>query len=111
MVDNQITNNSQGEIKSKASPSRENSLTILFLLESSKIKIFQPPELIMDYLIDSDAKSKLFIVYTWSDIRSLHPKLPLPKTSSKLATAQSTSSTSYGKIQFPLIPTQTPEKN
>ena len=64
----------------------------------------------MDFLIDLEAKSTIIIVYTWSEIRSIHPKLPLPKTSSKLATAQSTSSTSYGKIQFSLIPTQTPEQ-
>ena len=45
------------------------------------------------------------------EIQTLHPRLSLSKTSIKLATAQGSSFTNYGKFQLYPGPTQTMEQN
>ena len=67
---------------------REKIWTIPFLLESPRNKEFQPPDLEMDFLIDSGAESNIINILTWNEIKTLHPKLTPLATSSKLATAQ-----------------------
>ena len=62
--------------------------TIPFLLESPRNKEFQPPDLEIDFLIDSGAESNIINIPTWNEIKTLHPKLTPLATSSKLATAQ-----------------------
>ena len=66
---------------------REKLWTIQILIESPKIKEFQPPDLEIDFLIDTGAESKIFNIPTWNEIKSLHPILTPKKTASKLATA------------------------
>ena len=92
---------------------REKIWTIPFLLESPRNKEFQPPDLEIDFLIDSGAVSNIINIPTWNEIETLHPKLtPLAKlTSSKLATAQGSTLVNYGKIQLFLLPTRTMEQN
>ena len=48
---------------------------------------------------------------TWNEIKTLHPKLTPVKTTSRLATAQGSTLTNYGKIQLFLVPTKTMEQN
>ena len=67
---------------------REKIWTIPFLLESPKSKEFQPPDLEIDFLIDSGAESNIFNIPTWNEFKSLHPILTPIKTASKLAIAQ-----------------------
>ena len=67
---------------------REKNWTIPFLLESLKSKEFQPPDLEIDFLIDSGAESNIINIPTWNEIKSLHPILTPIKTASKLSTAQ-----------------------
>ena len=67
---------------------REKTWTIPFLLESPKNKEFQPPDLEIDFLIDSGAESNITNIPTWNEIKTLHPNLTPLETSSKLATAQ-----------------------
>ena len=67
---------------------REKIWKIPFLLESPKIKEFQPPDLETDFLIDSGAESNIINIPTWNEISTLHPNLKPLETSSKLATAQ-----------------------
>ena len=81
--------------------------TILFLLESPKSKKFQPHDLEIDFLIDSEAESNIINIPTWNEIKLLHPILTPIKTASKLATAQGSTLVNYGKIQFFLVPTRT----
>ena len=90
---------------------RENIWTIPFLLESPRNKVFQPPDLEIDFLIDSGAESNIINILTWNEIKTLHPKLTLLETSSKLATAQGSTLVNYGKIQLLLLPTRTMEQN
>ena len=85
--------------------------TIPFLLESPRNKEFQPPDLEIDFLIDSGAESNIINIPTWNEIKTLHPKLTPLATSSKLATAQGSTSVNYGKVQLFLLPTRTIEQN
>ena len=85
--------------------------TIPFLLESPRNKEFQPPDLEIDFLIDSGAESNIINIPTWNEIKTLHPKLTPLETSSKLATAQGSTLVNYGKIQLFLLPTRTIEQN
>ena len=89
-------------------PPKEKNWTIPFLLESPKSK---PPDLEIDFLIDSGAESGIFNFLIWNEIKILHPKLKSLKTASRLATAQGSTSTNYGKIQLFLVPTKTMEQN
>ena len=90
---------------------REKIWTIPFLLESPRSKEFQPPDLEIDFLIDSGAESNIINIPTWKEIKTLHPNLTLLETSSKLATAQASTLLNYGKIQLFLVPTRTMEQN
>ena len=90
---------------------KEKVWTIPFLLESRKSKEFQPPDLEIDFLIDSGAESNIINIPTWNEIKTLHPKLTPLETSSKLATAQGSTLINYGKIQLFLLPTRTMEQN
>ena len=90
---------------------REKIWTIPFLLESPRNKEFQPPNLEIDFLIDSGAESNIINIPTWNEIKTLHPKLTPLATSSKLATAQGSTLVNYGKIQLFLLPTRTMEQN
>ena len=92
-------------------PPREKIWTIPFLLESPRSKEFQPPDLEIDFLNDSGAESNIINIPTWNEIRLLHPNLKPLVTSSKLATAQGSMLTNYGKIQLFLVPTRTMEQN
>ena len=83
---------------------KENIWTIPFLLESPRNKDFQPPDLEVDFLIDSGAESNIIDISTWNEIKTLHPKLTPLETSSKLATAQGSTVVNYGKIQLFLLP-------
>ena len=85
-------------------PPREKIWTIPFLLESPKSKEFQPPDLEIDFLIDSGAESNIINIPTWTEIRLLHPNLKPLVTSSKLATAQGSILTNYGKSIYSLFP-------
>ena len=90
---------------------REKIWTIPFLLESPRNKEFQPPDLEIDFLIDSGAESNIINIPTWNEIKILHSKLTPLATSSKLATAQGSTLVNYGKIQLFLLPTRTMEQN
>ena len=90
---------------------REKIWTIPFLLESPKNKEFQPPDLEIDFLIDSGAESNIINIPTWNEIKTLHPNLTPLETSNKLATAQGSTLVNYGKIQLFLLPTRTMEQN
>ena len=90
---------------------REKIWTIPFLLESPRNKEFQPPDLEIDFLIDSGAESNIINIPTWNEIKTLHPKLTPLATSSKLATAQGSTLVNYGKVQLFLLPTRTMEQN
>ena len=72
---------------------------------------FQPPDLEIDFLIDSGVESIIVNIPTWNEIKSLHPILTPRKTASKLATAQGSTLVNYGKIQLFLVPTGTMEQN
>ena len=90
---------------------REKIWTILFLLESPRNKEFQPPDLEIDFLIDSGAESNIINITIWNEIKTLHPKLTPLATSSKPATAQGSTLVNFGKIQLFLLPTRTMEQN
>ena len=90
---------------------REKIWTIIFLLESPRNKEFQPPDLEIDFLIDSGVESNIINIPTWNEIKTLHPKLTPIETSSKLAIAQGSTLVNYGKIQLFLLPTRTIEQN
>ena len=62
---------------------KEKIWTIPFLLESPKSKEFQPPDLEIDFLINSGAESNIINIPTWNEIKTLHPKLTPLETSSK----------------------------
>ena len=90
---------------------KEKFWTIPFLLESPKCKDFQPPHLEIDFLIDSGAESNIINIPAWNEIKILHTRKTTIKTTSRLATAQCSTVTSYGSIQFFLVPTKTMEQN
>ena len=92
-------------------PPKEKIWTIPFLLESSKSKEFQPPDLEIDLLIDSGAELNINNFPTWNEFKNLHPKLTPLKTANRLATSQGSTLTNYQKIQFFLVPTKTMEQN
>ena len=71
----------------------------------------QTPDLEIDFLINSGAELHIINTPTWSEIKILHPKLIPSKTTSKLATAQGSTLTNYGKIQLFLVPTKSMEQN
>ena len=50
-------------------PPKEKIWTIPFLLESPKKKKFQPPDLEIDFLIDSGAESNIINIPTWNEIK------------------------------------------
>ena len=62
-------------------------------------------------MIDSGAESNIIKIPTWKEIKISHPKLTPVKTASRLATAQGSTLTNYGKIQLFLVPTKTMEQN
>ena len=90
---------------------REKIWTIPLLLESPRNKEFQPPDLEIDFLIDSGAESNIINIPTWNEIKTLHPSLTPLETSSKLATAQGSTLVNYGKIKLFLVPTRTMVQN
>ena len=90
---------------------KENVWTIPFLLESPENKEFQPPDHEIDFLIDSGAEANKTNILTWNEIKTIHSKLTPVKTASRLATAQGSTLTNYGKIQFFFVPTTTMEQN
>ena len=98
------------QIHKKKQP-REKIWTIPFFLESPKSKEFQPPDLDIDFLIDSGAESNIIIIPTWNEIKTLHPTLAPIKRASKLATRQGSTLVKYGKIQLFLVPMRTMEQN
>ena len=63
----------KSHLSSKES-SKEKNWTILFLLESPKSKELQPPDLEIDFLIDSGAESNTINITTWKEIKILPPK-------------------------------------
>ena len=90
---------------------REKIWTIPFLLESPRNKEFQPPDLEIDFLIDSGAESNIINIPTWNEIKTLHTNIAPLETSSKLGTAQGSTLVNYGKTQLFLLPTRTMEQN
>ena len=90
---------------------REKIWTIPFLLESPTSKDFQPPDIEIDFLIDSGAESNIINIPTGIEIKTLNPNLTPLETSSKLATAQGSTLVNYRKIQLFLVPTRTMEQN
>ena len=74
--------------KYKKRTTQKKSWTIPFLLESPRNQEFQPPDLEIDFLIDSGAESNIINILTWNEIKTLHPNLVPMKTAGKLATAQ-----------------------
>ena len=85
---------------------KEKIWTKPFLLEKTKNKEFQPPDLEIDFLIDSGAESNIINIPTWNEIKTLHPILTPLTTSSKLATAQGSTLVNYGKVQLFFLPTK-----
>ena len=45
-----------------------------FSLESPRNKEFQPPDLEIDFLIDSGAESNIINIPTWNEIKNFTPK-------------------------------------
>ena len=80
--------------------------TVPFLLEKPRNKEFQPPDLEINFLIDSGAESNIINIPTWNEIKTLHPKLTPLATSSKLGSTL----VNYGKVQLFLLPTRTMEQ-
>ena len=60
--------------------------------------------------MDSGAESNIINFPTWNEIKILHPKLILLKTATRLAAAQGSTLTNYGKIQIFLVSTKTMEQ-
>ena len=79
-------------------PPKEKIWTIPFLLERPKSKEFQSPDLEIDFVIDSEAESSINNIPTGNEIKILHPKLTPVKTTSRIATAQGSILSNYGKI-------------
>ena len=76
--------------------------SISLLLESPKSEELQSPDLENDFFKDSGAESNIINIQT--SLKILHPKLIPFKTTSRLATAQGSNLTNYGKIQVFLVP-------
>ena len=53
---------------------KEKIWTIPFLLESPRNKEFQPPDLEIDFLIDSGAESNIINIPTWNEIKIITPQ-------------------------------------
>ena len=96
--------------QTKRTTERE-TFIIPFLLESPRSKEFQPPDLEINFLIDSGAESNIINIPTWNEIKTLHPNLTPLETSSKLATAQGSTLVTYRKIQLFFVPTRTIQQN
>ena len=79
-------------------------------LRKPKDKEFQQPDLEKDFLIDSGAESNIINFRIWNEIKILHPKLTPLKTIKRLATAEGSTLTNYGKIQLYLVPFKTMEQ-
>ena len=94
----QCSNTEQIYQKIQKEQPREKIWRIPFLLESPRSKEFQPPDLEIDFLIDSGAESNIMNIPTWIEMKTLHPNLTPLKTSSKLATAKGSTLVNYGKI-------------
>ena len=105
------TNNFYQNIPKEPHLQKEKIWTIPLLLESPKSKPVQTPDLEIDFLIDFGAESTIINIATWNEIRILHPKSILFKTTSRLATEQGTTLTNYGKIQLFLVATRLMEQN
>ena len=103
-------NNNYQKTTNKVSPTKEKNSTIWLLLERPINKTFETPDLEIQFLIDSGAETIINSNPTWNETRNRHPKHLSNKTYSKLATAQGTSLTTFGKIQLSLIPTRTMEQ-
>ena len=88
---------------------KEKKWTISLLLEIAKSKNFQSPDLEIEFLIDSGAKSNIYNLPTWKEIQTL--RISSSKSSSKLASAQESSLINYGKIRLYLVSNQTMEQN
>ena len=65
---------------------KEKKWTISLLLEKAKSKNFQSPDLEIEFLIDSGAKSNIYNLPIWKKIQTL--RISSSKSSSKLASAQ-----------------------
>ena len=94
----------------KRTTQRKNLDNTISFRKSEKQRI-QPPDLEIDFLIDSGAESNIINIPTWNEIKTLHPKLTPLATSSKLATAQGSTLVNYGKVQLFFLPTRTMEQN
>ena len=104
------TNNIHQNIPKEPQLQKEKIWTIPLLLERPKCKQFHTPDHEIDFSIDSGAESNIINIPTWSEIKNLHPKLIPFKTTSRLATAQGSTLTDYGKNQFSFVPTRTMEQ-
>ena len=82
------TNNIYQNLPKETQLQKEKIWTNPPLLESSKSKQLQTPELEKDFLIDFGAESNTIYIPTWNEIKILHPQLISFKTTSRLATAQ-----------------------
>ena len=92
------TNNIYQRIPKESHLPKEKIWTIPLLLESPKCKEIQTPDLENGCLIGSGAEKNNINNHTWNEIKSLHPKLIPFKKTSRLATAQGSTLTNYGKI-------------
>ena len=98
------TNNISKNIPKETQLPKGKIWTTPLLLESPKCKELQTPDLEIDFIVDSGAESSIINIPTWNEIKFLHPKLIPFKTTSRLATAQGSTLTHYGKINFSLFP-------
>ena len=94
------TNTTYQNVPKEKQLPKEKIWTIPLLLERPKCKQFQTPDIEIDFLIDSGAESNIINLLTWKEIKILHPKLIPFKTTSRLAAAQGSILTNYGKIQL-----------
>ena len=76
-------------------------MTISLLIERAKNKKIQSPDLEIEFLINSGAKSNIYILPTWKEVQTLKPSSS--KTPSKLASAKELSLINYGKIRLYLV--------
>ena len=104
------TNNIYQKIPKETHSQKKNMDNPTFL-ESPKSKQLQTLDHEMDFLVDSGAELNIINIPTWIEIKILHPQLIPFKKASRLATAQGSTFTSYGKIQLFLVPTRTMEQN
>ena len=96
------TNNIYQNTANKVELSKKEYWTIPLLLESPKSKDFQLPDLEMDFLIEPGAESHIKNNPTWNEIQTLGPNLLPSKTSRRLATAQGSILTNFGKNSITL---------